>query len=412
MKILNFRNFEAINEAEQMDETVNLTAQIMSVFFDVYSFILPSAEGYSNIVKDIQSIVDGDATDKESAMEAIKSSVMGSVSEETKKSEFYKEVESAFDLVISSYKKMIAQFEKDKDTEDLKKVSGEVGKSAVRFMDSLKDSKKSTPEIKESLEYPYEININEAIKNKKERKEILSLIVSTKGNLDAKMKEPGSSLKPTVTKLTSELDKIAKKVNSDKYWESLKRRDRLKELEEITNRVNQIPMDLNSQRDKLFKSMDSNKDAIADLTKALETIKKASETKEKFTAEVIKTVEKEDSKNSDEGNKKEDKKEEVKFEDIDPKDPDNMKKAGKNREAIKAMQIATNTILSDVEGYKKIAEDGLYGKNTTSAFKEAQELLNKLGAGLNTEGKLTASVQKSFSNFINNKEEIAKIINK
>ena len=224
MKILNFKNFElSINEAEQIDETITLTSQIMSTFFDIYSFILPSAEGYSGIIKDIESMVDGDANDKETAMEAIKGSILGAVSEDAKKAEFYKDTETAFSLLIGSYKKMIAQFEKDKDKEDLKKVAGEVGKSAVRFIDSLKASKKSVPESKESIEYTPN-DINEAIRNKKERKEILSLIVSTKGNIDYKMEEPGTSLKPTLTKLSSELDNIAKKVEDDKYWKDIKRK--------------------------------------------------------------------------------------------------------------------------------------------------------------------------------------------
>jgi hypothetical protein len=409
MKILNFKNFElSINEAEQIDETITLTSQIMSTFFDIYSFILPSAEGYSGIIKDIESMVDGDANDKETAMEAIKGSILGAVSEDAKKAEFYKDTETAFSLLIGSYKKMIAQFEKDKDKEDLKKVAGEVGKSAVRFIDSLKASKKSVPESKESIEYTPN-DINEAIRNKKERKEILSLIVSTKGNIDYKMEEPGTSLKPTLTKLSSELDNIAKKVEDDKYWKDIKRKERNTELEEITNRVTQIPMEISAEKDKLFKSMDSNKDSIAELKKAMDSIKKATEAKEKFTAEKINA---ETEKKEEPEDKKEDKKDDKEFSDIDPKDPDNMKKVGKNRESIKAMQVATNKILGEVEGYKKIDEDGLYGKNTTEAFKKAQDLLNKLGAGLNTEGKLSASVQKAFTNFVEKKEEISKLITK
>ena len=389
MKILNFKNFElSINEAEQIDETITLTSQIMSTFFDIYSFILPSAEGYSGIIKDIESMVDGDANDKETAMEAIKGSILGAVSEDAKKAEFYKDTETAFSLVIGSYKKMIAQFEKDKDTEDLKKVASEVSKSAVRFMDSLKDSKKSVPEIKESIEYTPN-DINEAIRNK--------------------MEEPGTSLKPTLTKLSSELDNIAKKVEDDKYWKDIKRKERNTELEEITNRVTQIPMEISAEKDKLFKSMDSNKDSIAELKKAMDSIKKATEAKEKFTAEKINA---ETEKKEEPEDKKEDKKDDKEFSDIDPKDPDNMRKVGKNRESIEAMQVATNKILGEVEGYKKIDEDGLYGKNTTEAFKKAQDLLNKLGAGLNTEGKLSASVQKAFTNFVEKKEEISKLITK
>ena len=168
-------------------------------------------------------------------------------------------------------------------------------------------------------------------------------------------------------------------------------------------------MEISAEKDKLFKSMDSNKDSIAELKKAMDSIKKATEAKEKFTAEKINA---ETEKKEEPEDKKEDKKDDKEFSDIDPKDPDNMKKVGKNRESIKAMQVATNKILGEVEGYKKIDEDGLYGKNTTEAFKKAQDLLNKLGAGLNTEGKLSASVQKAFTNFVEKKEEISKLITK
>lgn len=409
MKVLNFREFElSINEAEQIDETVTLTAQIMSTFFDVYSFILPSATGYPDIIKDVQSMVEGDANDKEKAMEEIKKSILGAVDEDAKKTDFYRDAETAFGLVIGSYNKMIIQFEKDKDTVDLKKVAGEVAKSAVRFLDSLKDSKKSLPEIKESADNMGYEDINEAIKSKKGRKETMSIIVSTKGNIDSKMDEPGTLLKPTITKLSSELDSIAKKVGDDKYWQGMKRRDRNKELEDITNRISQIPVELSDQKDKIFKSMDSNKDSISELTKAIELLKKATDSKEKFTAKKIEDANKEDTKKEE--NKEDTKKEEAKFEDIDPKDPDNMKKVGKNRDAIILMQELTNKMFADEKGYKKIDTDGLYGKNTTEAFKKAQDFLNKLGAGLNTEGKLSASVQQAFNNFINNKDQISKMI--
>ena len=87
-------------------------------------------------------------------------------------------------------------------------------------------------------------------------------------------------------------------------------------------------------------------------------------------------------------------------------DVTNLKKAGKNREAIRGAQKKINMLLSDDT---QIKDDGLYGGNTEEAIKKVALQYSSIAPeikGLDGK-KMTPAFLKFLDNFEKNKEKIA-----
>jgi len=413
-KILAFDEYEKLFEADQGNEVVLLASQIMLAFYGVYSALLPLADGYSNVLNDVQELamdgkeVDEDPTGKSISMYSVIDNIM------TKVDKKYKDLmplfKEASDTIIESYITLVGQI--DKGDSEVRDVANVVSKSAVTFIKDLKDSKK---EVRENLNHSkYEL-LYEA-RNMKERNDLLQMIVSAKAGVKAT--RGIKSLEASIKAYNSELDEFTKKLDKDneEYWKSIKRKERKDEFTKIESRITEIGLELQAKNIKQLRRLDSNNEAIKELNAGVEKFKVAMEKLSSVNSETIrnpdtspeeeKKAAKEmgvDSENAEKGDKKE-------YKNIDPDDIENSRKAGENRDIIKDYQEKANLLMEPDKDYSKIKADGLYGKNTKKAISNVQEVLNKLGAGLNTKGSLTAQTQKSMDAFIQNKDQILALL--
>jgi len=409
-KILGFNKYESLLEADQVDEASAIASEIVITFFDVYAALLPLADGYDKIIDDLESLVDGgkitkeDPTGKLEVMDKMIKSVSDSI-----KDRRYSKVADSFEKagaeVLEAYRGLLGQFDKE-DTEEMRKITNIVSKAAVRFTTSIKDSKE---EIKENEDLSKYEKIFEAVKNRKERKELIDQVVATWANLDSKLNTAGqSSLYPAIKLLLDELLKTQEKLNDDSHWEGRKRKERTAELEEMGTRISTMESEITTKQERMFRRFNSNSDAAKSLANARKELTLARKELGEVTAEVIKDTKPEKTEDADK--KSDDSESKAEYSNIDPDDIENSRKAGKNRERIKTYQGKLNDILGLDKEYKEIKLDGLYGKNTKAAVANIQKVLNKLGAGLNVKGILTAQTQKSIDGFVKNKDEIASLL--
>jgi len=405
MRLLNFKSYERLLLEAEGDDVSNIASQIASAFLDVYGAILPAAPGYAKIMNDLDSLVEGDAKAKMEAMKKIVDSITGAIpSQFSSTSDDFKK---ALEEVVKAYDILLSQ-EEGKE-EGLKSISNAISRSVVRFSSSLKDAKKEVSESS-SFRGKYEL-LMEAALHKNKRDDLRKTITSVKAGVDAKLEDKAlSSMHPFLTNIQKELDEMIANVNDEKYWEGIKKRkDRIAELEKMAARLAEIGPEIDAKSMESLRRLNADKDIVSALSNSKKSLEDALKKFGEIQSEQM--AEPEKSEEGQEGG--EDKKdEEVEYSNIDPKDPQNLRRSGPNLEKIKDYQKKTNEILADSPGYNKIDEDGLYGQKTTDAFKRLQGVLNRLGAGLNADGALTAETQKVIDNFIKNKEAIREMIKK
>lgn len=397
MRLLDFNSYERLLLEEEGNDVSTITSQIVSSFLDAYSAALSASPGYSKIMNDLDSLVEGDAKTKMESMKRIADSITSSINSDF--SDISDDIKKSMDEAIKAYDILISQEEKSE--EGLKSIANSVSKSIVRFSSSLKDAKK---DVSESLRpvSKYEL-ILEASRHKKQRDTLISNLTAVLAGVDAKIQDKAlSSMKSFLEGMQKELMDLADKLNDDKYWDEIKKRkDRLDELEKISSRLAEIGPSINAKSMEALRRLNADKDIMDSLSNS-----------KKFLEEALKKFTEIREKQISEETEKKAKEKDEEYANIDPKDPQNMRRSGSNREKIMDYQKKTNDILKDTPGYKSIDADGLYGEKTKDAFKRLQELLNKLGAGLNVDGSLTAETQKVIDNFIKNKDSIRDILKK
>lgn len=418
MSIMNnymtYEGFKKLLEADEKGIKETPSYQIISTFYSVYAILISIASDYDKIVEDLkkiassENITEKDPTGKVRSMEEMIESVVSFIKDPYK--EIAQELKEVSDHVIESYKKFLGKLDKE-DEEEIRKTSNLISKSAVEFISNLKETKK---EIRENLnisESIYDDILFEAL-HRKERNEIIRSIIATKASVINNIETGGfGGLENTFNSYISILDDIANKVDmeNEKYWKEKKRKDRLKEIEDMRNKIIQIPIDMENAIFKYARRLGADSESIKELGIGIEKLEKVKDKLKKIQKDELIKQDKET-----ETNKKEEEKEKVsnkrEYKDISPNDIENMRKDGKNREQIKEYQSKVNKILEKDNDYRKIAEDGLYGEKTKKAFSEVQKMLNKFDAKLNIRGVLSAETQRKIDLFMENKEKIEDLL--
>lgn len=425
-KTLKFTEFEALFEADKGDAELALFSQIMSAFYDLCSTLLPEAPDYKDIVNDLAALAgngnesDEDLTGKTVTMNKMIDSLISAAEKNGNiVADTLPLFRDAGDKIIEAYKTLLGQY--DENTPELKAVDDTVSKSAVIFTSSLKDTKK---DIRENLNSSKYDDILFEARNMRERNELTKRIISTIASIESTYNQRGlKSLKGASNLAITELKELSDKLDKDneEYWKGLKRIERKDEFTSISKKIDEIGANFSKKSLNHLRNLDSNSEATKELLVAIDKLREAKEKMSIITLkdiqdanptpeEIAKAEEEMGVDSNDTDSKEGDKDSKKEYLTIDPDDIENSRKSGKNRDIIKEYQEKVNEILKDDDEYTAIKADGLYGKNTKNAIKQLQVLLNKLGAGLNVKGTLSAQTQKSIDGFIENKDNIAGLL--
>ena len=446
IKSFNSYNYKPLYEAEESEKnnSVKSVESLMGLFFKCYSIAATKVENYSETAADLIAISKAEENeDKGKLLSSTINKVTDKMKDEFK--DLSGDLKQASKDIESLYLSIIGSDEGKKSIKDIKTASDKV------ITDSLQNLKNTVKEIKESSVADYrtyryrmilEAEENELDgKNKSARQEILNAIKSAQPEL---MRQSNSGLTDALKKYGSdgvaELEKITKTLKDDKEWGSLKRRARKDKIEEYSNKIAELQKGINDLISSEAIKAGVDKKTAESLKGIADTLSKISSKEAEI--KIAKAKKEEESKKSEaveykvgdlvkykrengdeatskiekvEGDKyffkdaegkefskdkkdiigkgEEPKKEEGNIEAIESGnvDKENLKKDGKNAEAIKEFQLNYNK-----SGYfGKISEDGRYGKNTEAAIRKIAGLSKQMAnKEINTDGgkKLTKEI--------------------
>jgi hypothetical protein len=414
-RVVDFRTFHGLNEADEQSAVISAADQIVNLFFSAYGALVTKIGKYPDAIKDLIGVGESKAEDKGNAMSEAINKIAKQVDP--------KYTEAANEMVLAG-KKIKEAYETLIGTEDGKKqlegINEKIYKKIIAQNDALKAAAsdlKDEKAITDSLEHENDSALFEKLFDKtftQERNQLIGDIAPLLAQVTELAKNsPTQELKSKCTEFAKTLRGFINTLSTEKNekeWNEMKRKDRVTKLEEITNKVNSMPKEIQEIQTKALiqlgidkkvqSSIESAKEAF---TNAMVTLNKEDEQKIEVSAEKKAEAAKEASKEK-EGEKKEGgEKEEIVSGTMDVA---NLKKAGKNREAIREAQKKINMLLSDDA---KIKDDGLYGKNTEEAIKKVAAQYSSIAPeikGLDGK-KMTPAFRKFLDNFEKNKEKIA-----
>jgi hypothetical protein len=428
--IKNYSNFQVINEEEttEKNSSVKSAEALMGLFFKCYTIAATKIEDYKEVISDLIGVTKAEeGEDKGKLLADTITKVAGKMKPEYK--DLSGDITKAGEAIKGAYSTMLTSDEGKKSLKDIKTATDKV------ITDSIQGLKDIVTAQKESLIFGYQSFRNSRLleaeetelegKNSSDRQETLNSIKSIQSVL-TQQSNTGltDGLKSFAKKGVEQLDSITKTLKDDKSWGELKRRARKEKLKEYTESIAGLEKGINELiASEAVKAGIDKKTAesiqeitgiltsITDKEKEIKIKKQASVAVEKTAVveykvgdsvkykrdngeEATSKIEKvegdkyffktEDGKEFTKDKKdiigkgEEVKKEEAKVEDAGIAsgnvDKENLKKDGKNAEAIKEFQTNYNK-----SGYfGKILDDGRYGKNTESAIRKIAGLSKQM----------------------------------
>jgi len=434
MRILDFNNFAALYEAEEFQgQTESTLKRIVNSFFMCYGSMSALTSGYTKILSDLDSIKAAAPADKLAKMKEVAKSVSDAVTQEFKAANVNTEWQKAADKFTDALEALVKQYEGNEEVtgeindkvnsmieeyqEDLKQAKQESDKAQSKAGDPelLKKAKDLANQLKgesESFDSESEQIFEKWFQGKKGNiRNLNSQAVALKAQLEGQKDSEG--LGALVTKLVDEVSKIILKLSE---LSTQKRKDiEETELQEIGNRLNEIPLEITKKEEQLAKANTANKEASAIYLKGLDIAENAFRMESAVKEEVAKKAEAEAKA------KEEKERAEKKIELSRDLDPERISGRRRNSEVAK-FQEAVIEKFKDYEPFENFAlfqkflkyeADGKFG-NTTKAIVKAlkagfgmddssdvitQELMDKIVFEPLDESVSTYKFLRGFSSF-------------
>ena len=432
MRILDFNNFAALYEAEEFQgQTESTLKRIVNSFFMCYGSMSALTSGYTKILSDLDSIKAAAPADKLAKMKEVAKSVSDAVTQEFKAANVNTEWQKAADKFTDALEALVKQYEGNEEVtgeindkvnsmieeyqEDLKQAKQESDKAQSKAGDPelLKKAKDLANQLKgesESFDSESEQIFEKWFQGKKGNiRNLNSQAVALKAQLEGQKDSEG--LGALVTKLVDEVSKIILKLSE---LSTQKRKDiEETELQEIGNRLNEIPLEITKKEEQLAKANTANKEASAIYLKGLDIAENAFRMESAVKEEVAKKAEAKA--------KEEKERAEKKIELSRDLDPERISGRRRNSEVAK-FQEAVIEKFKDYEPFENFAlfqkflkyeADGKFG-NTTKAIVKAlkagfgmddssdvitQELMDKIVFEPLDESVSTYKFLRGFSSF-------------
>ena len=301
MKVLNFDDFSELYEALTDGKSVpqplsedaeSILLQIGVLFFNAYGYMLALTEDYPDTIRDFQSVIAAAAEAKPGELKKIANNVAAQVREEFKKDGVDKLWLQSAELSADALGALMNQFKDNKEAQDT--ASSMLNKKITGYLEQLQKSKKDNlPESKfilsgEQIFEGFFTTKKGSVRNLKKQAIMVDSLLSTEAE-NEETKADAQKLLGEVTGILADLAKleVGKKGDIDP-----------EKLETISNRLTEIPLDLNKKKAELAKTNKSFADASMLFVKALNAANKAiakeKEVKDKLAEEGAKAKEAEE----------------------------------------------------------------------------------------------------------------------
>lgn len=301
MKVLNFDDFselyEALTDGKSIpqplsEDAESILLQIGVLFFNAYGYMLALTKDYPDTIRDFQSVIAAAAEAKPGELKKIANNVAAQVREEFKKDGVDKLWLQSAELSADALGALMNQFKDNKEAQDT--ASSMLNKKITGYLEQLQKSKKDNlPESKfilsgEQIFEGFFTTKKGSVRNLKKQAIMVDSLLSTEAE-NEETKADAQKLLGEVTGILADLAKleVGKKGDIDP-----------EKLETISNRLTEIPLDLNKKKAELAKTNKSFADASMLFVKALNAANKAiakeKEVKDKLAEEGAKAKEAEE----------------------------------------------------------------------------------------------------------------------
>ena len=310
MRVLNFDDFSKIYEAETgepiSEDAKSILLQIGVLFFNAYGYMLALTKDYPDTIKDFQSVIAASAEAKPEELKKIANNVAAQITEEFKKEGVDKLWVDAAVKTADAFASLMSQFKDNKEAMDsassmlnnkitayielLQKKKEKMKQLTSDELKAVKDFQSASFDLEDASEIfeGFFTTKKGSVRNIKKQANVVSAL------LDAEVEN--EDIKPEVQKLQTEVTGIL--ANLAKLDVGKKEDIDPKKLEDITNRLTEIPLDLNKKKEAMAKTNKSFADASTLFVKALNAanraITKEAEVKDKLAAEALKAKEAEE----------------------------------------------------------------------------------------------------------------------
>ena len=374
MRIFDFNKFSALFEAEELQGQTEATLRrIMNSFLTSYGSLSALTDGYTKIMTDLDNMQKAEGTEKLEQMRKATESVSGEVMDPFKEKKVNVEWKKASDKYTEALAALINQYSGEEDI--LNAINDIVNSMFNEYKDLLQKTKKESDQavkaakeaVKESLEFNGE-PIFEAWTKRGNIRSLNSQAVALKAQLEGQKDSQG--MQTLVGNLIKEVSDIIMELAE---LGASKRKDiDNTRLQEIGNRMNEIPVEVAKQEEKMAKSNTANKEASAIYIQGLDFAENALRLEQEVREELAKQAEEAAAK------KEEEEKAAKKIELSGDLDPDKISGRRKNAEVAKFQKAVMDKFkdyepFDDFELFQKFmkyGDDGMFG-NTTKAIVKA-----------------------------------------
>lgn len=374
MRILDFNKFSALFEAEELQGQTEATLRrIINSFFMSYGSLSALTDGYPDMISDLDGIKNAEPAAKLEKMKEAAKSVADKVNDSFKAKNVNDEWQKAADKFTEALEALVNQYAGD--DEIIKAMDDKVNVMIDEYKEDLIKAKKDADEatkdakaaVKESVEFDGE-PIFEAWTKKGNVRSLNSQAVALKAQLEGQKDSQG--MQTLVGNLLKEVSDIIMELAE---LGASKRKDiDNTRLQEIGNRMNEIPVEVAKQEEKMAKSNTANKEASAIYIQGLDIAENAFKMEKEVRDEIAKQAEEAAAK------KEEEERAAKKIELSGDLDPDKISGRRKNAEVAKFQKAVIEKFkdyepFDDFELFQKFmkyGDDGMFG-NTTKAIVKA-----------------------------------------
>lgn len=429
MKILDFNKFSALYEAEEFQgQTESTLRRIVNSFFMCYGSMSALTDGYEKMLADLDLIKNAKPAEKLEKMKEAAESVSEAITKEFKDANVNTEWKKAADKFVDALSALVKQYEGNEEVitamddkiksmieeyqEDLKKAKQESDRAQEKASAAVKSEGEGAVSESRGCNIDTDIIFEGWFTGKKGNiKNLNSQAVALKAQLEGQKDSEG--LQGLVNKLIDEVSKIILKLSE---LSTIKRKDiEEKELQEIGNRLNEIPLEITKQEEKLAKANTANKEASAIYIQGLDIAENAFKMESAVKKELAEKAEEEAR------SKEEKEKAEKRIEISRDLDPEKISGRRRNSEVAKFQRTVIDKFknyepFEDFETFQKFSKfgaDGMFGNTTKSIVKAlkagfgmedtsdviTQELMDKIVFEPLNESSLSFKFLRGFESF-------------
>ena len=381
MRILDFNKFSALFEAEELQgQTASTLRRIINSFFMSYGSLSALTDGYDKMLSDLDAIKNAEISDKLEKMKDASKGVSDKVLQDFKAKGVDSEWKKAADKFTEALAALVAQYSDNEET------TNAIGEKIDSMIEEYKEDLIASKREAEAAQREAEANESEITKGEKlfegwftgkkgNIRNLTSQAVALKAQLEGQKESEG--LQNIVGELLREVSDIILNLSE---LSTLRRRDiEETKLQEIGNRLNEIPLEVTRKEEQLAKANTANKEASAIYIQGLDIAENAFKLESEVKEELAKKAEEEAAK------KEEEEKAAKKIELSGDLDPEKISGRRRNSEVAKFQEAVVDKFkdyepFKDFDLYQKFAgygADGMFG-NTTKAIVKAL----KAGFGL------------------------------